>query len=200
MDVSKNGINLVKQFEGLELTAYKALPTEQYWTIGYGHYGPDVRQGEHITEQQAENFLYSDLRNSVNAVNTSVNVPLTQNQFDALVSFVYNVGVPAFNSSTLLKKLNAHDYVGASHEFALWIHSGGNVIQGLVNRRNAEQKLFNTGVPQSTIQNYTIRSGENLTVIAQRMGTTINTLKQLNPQIKNPDLVFAGQVIKVPVK
>lgn len=203
MNLSQVGINLIKSFEGCRLTSYQDVGG--VWTIGYGHTS-NVYANMSITQQQADAFLEQDLQRFSQAVASAVKVPLNQYQFDALVSFCYNVGVHAFATSSLLKRLNRGDYSGACEEMDLWIHAGGKVVQGLVNRRNAEQALFNRVVetpkptPTLVTQNYTIRSGENLTKIASRMGTTVGVLCRLNPQIKNPNLVYAGQVIKVPRK
>jgi lysozyme len=203
VNISQVGINLIKSFEGCRLNSYQDVGG--VWTIGYGHTS-NVHANMSITQQQADAFLEQDLQRFSQAVSSAVKVPLNQYQFDALVSFCYNVGVTAFTTSSLLQRLNRGDYSGACSELDLWIHAGGKVVQGLVNRRNAEQVLFNRTVettktqPTLVTQNYTIRSGENLTKIAARMGTTVNVLCRLNPQIKNPNLVYAGQVIKVPRK
>jgi lysozyme len=196
LQTSQNGIQMIEGFEGLRLNAYQDIVG--VWTIGYGHTA-GVRSGQVISQAQAESFLRSDIASSENGVNDLVHVPLNQNQFDALVSFAFNLGVGALAKSTLLQLLNKGDYKGASGQFDLWVHAGGKVIQGLVNRRNAEQKLFDTPVGP-VIQNYTIRSGENLSVIAKRQNTTVNYLLGLNPQIKNANLIYAGQVIKVPAR
>jgi lysozyme len=196
LQTSQNGIQMIEGFEGLRLNAYQDIVG--VWTIGYGHTA-GVRSGQVISQAQAESFLRSDIASSENGVNDLVHVPLNQNQFDALVSFAFNLGVGALAKSTLLQLLNKGDYKGASGQFDLWVHAGGKVIQGLVNRRNAEQKLFDTPVGP-VIQNYTIRSGENLSVIANRQGTTVSYILSLNPQIKNKNLVYAGQVIKVPAR
>lgn len=139
MKIGINGLNLIKEFEGLKLQAYKC-PAD-IWTIGYGHtagIGPD----DVITEAQANSLLCQDVAASERAVNQYVHVPLTQNQFDALVSFVFNLGVGSFRTSTLLKKLNAGDYDGTAQEFGRWIHAGGKALPGLVRRREAERVLF----------------------------------------------------------
>jgi len=197
--ISQVGIDLIKSFEGCRLTAYKPVSTERYWTIGYGHYGSDVREGQNISQNEAETLLKFDLRIYEKAVNDLVKVSLNQNQFDSLVSFTYNVGREGFRTSTLLQKLNNNDYVGASNEFDKWIHAGGKVLNGLVRRRKAEKDLFLKGSQTtSTTKNYTVRSGENLTKIAQRNNTTIDKIMSLNPQIKNRNVIYAGQVIKVP--
>lgn len=143
--ISNAGITLLKQFEGCRLTAYKALPSEQYYTIGYGHYGPDITANMTITQAQAETMLKSDLKRYEKPVNDYVIVDITQNMFDALVSFTYNCGGAALKGSTLLKKLNAKDYSGAAAEFQKWNKSGNQAIAGLIKRRAAEAELFLKG-------------------------------------------------------
>lgn len=130
----------IKTAEGLRLTAY--LDTGGVWTIGYGHTGKDVREGLTIPLSEAERLLTVDLRVAERHVNEAVQVKLTQNQFDALVSFVYNVGGGAFRSSTLLKLLNAGDYEGAANQFPRWNKDNGKVVAGLTNRRHEERVLF----------------------------------------------------------
>jgi lysozyme len=139
MKTSINGLNLIKNFEGLRRQAYKC--PAGIWTIGYGH-TTDVNVGDVITEMQAISLLSQDVAESERAVNQYVHVPLTQNQFDALVSFVFNLGVGDFRSSTLLKKINAGDDDGAAQEFGRWIHVDGKTLPGLVRRREAERVLF----------------------------------------------------------
>ncbi|MNF24057.1 Lysozyme RrrD [compost metagenome] len=133
----------IKTAEGLRLTAYK--DGGGVWTIGYGHTGADVREGLTIPLSEAERLLTRDLRVAENHVNGAVKVKLTQNQFDALVSFVYNVGGEAFRSSTMLKKLNAGDYLGAADQFPRWNKDNGKVVDGLTNRRREERELFLRG-------------------------------------------------------
>jgi GH24 family phage-related lysozyme (muramidase) len=199
MNISQAGIDLIKSFEGCVLTSYKDV--SGVWTIGYGHTS-GVREGQVITQNDAEVMLKFDVQKYVKGVNENVKVVLNQNQFDALVSFTYNCGVSALRTSTLLERLNQNDFVGASKEFDKWVHAGGKVIQGLVNRRSKEKALFLKPIPKpkATTQNYTIRSGENLSKIAKRFGTTVSTIVKLNPSIKNPNLVYNGQVIKIPIK
>ena len=139
MQVSQTGINLVKKWEGLLTKAYQ--DTGGVWTIGYGH-TKGVTPNMVITEKQAEQFLIEDLQDSVDWVNRLVKVPVNQNQFDALVSFVFNIGPTQFNDSTMLRKLNTKDYNGAANEFKRWKYDNGRVIQGLVNRRADEEKLY----------------------------------------------------------
>lgn len=139
MKIDINGLNLIKHFEGLWLRAYKC--PANIWTIGYGH-TTGVCPDDVITEDQAISLLRKDIAESERAVNQYVHVPLTQNQFDALVSFVFNLGVGNFSTSTLLKKINAGDYDGAAREFGRWVNAGGKALPGLVRRRKAESALF----------------------------------------------------------
>jgi len=141
MKVSNNGINLIKRFEGLELKSYK--DSVGILTIGYGHTHA-VRAGDVITGEQADAFLREDLQVAELTVNTNVKVKLTQGQFDALVSFVFNLGSGNFVKSTLIKKLNAGDYAGAADEFGKWVNAGGKKLPGLVKRRAAEREVFLT--------------------------------------------------------
>jgi len=140
MNISQNTIDLIKHFEGCRLSAYKC--PAGIWTIGYGHTGADVKKGMTITQEQAENLLKQDLVVHTNNVSKLVKVPLTQNQFDALVSFEYNVGYGNFANSTLLKLLNQNKHDEAAKQFLRWKYAKGIVLAGLVKRRNAEMKLF----------------------------------------------------------
>ena len=139
---SDNGFALTRSFEGLRLTAYQDCGG--VWTIGYGHTGPEVRAGLTITETEAEALLRSDVAASETSVNRAVNVPITQNQFDALVDFCFNCGRGNFLSSTLLRQVNLGNTQAATAQFALWVHAGGEVVPGLVRRRKAEAELFAT--------------------------------------------------------
>ncbi len=140
---SSVGINLITSFENLKLIAY--LCPAKVWTIGFGTTvypnGNRVKQGETCTEAEAKAYFAHDLNRFERAVNGSVNVPISQNQFDALVSLTYNIGEGAFKSSTLLKKLNAKDYAGAADQFLVWDKSKGKVLNGLVRRRAAGTRL-----------------------------------------------------------
>lgn len=146
--LSASGVDLIKGFEGLKLNAY--LDSVGVWTIGYGTIkypnGVSVKKGDACTASEAQTYLANDCKVFVNAVNKLVKVPLTQNQFDALVSLVYNIGETAFAGSTLLKKLNAKDYAGAAAQFEVWnkgrVKGKLTVIPGLANRRAAERKVF----------------------------------------------------------
>jgi lysozyme len=149
MKTSQNGLNLIEQSEGVRLTAYQ--DSVGVWTIGYGHTG-NVVSGEICTLQQANEWLAQDVSGAEYVVNTVVTAPLNQNQFDALVDFVFNLGSGNFQSSTLLKLLNSGDYAGASAQFPLWNHAGGVVVAGLTTRRLAEQALFNTPISLPPVQ------------------------------------------------
>lgn len=141
MQTGKRGLKLIKSFEGLELKAYKDVVG--VWTIGYGstHY---VKEGQELAnEEAAEELLAKDLTQYENVVNRAVRVQINQNQFDALVSFTYNLGGGALRKSTLLKKINREaDYLQIKKEFLRWNRAGGRVLNGLVRRRKAEAKLF----------------------------------------------------------
>lgn len=143
MMLSLAGLAHLKQWEGLKLSPYK--DSAGLWTIGYGHLLKNGEWWDSITEAQASQLLAQDVGTAEDAVNSLVKVTLSQPQFDALVSFVYNVGVGAFRRSTLLKLLNAGDYAGAAAQLPLWRKAGGQVIQGLVNRRASEVALFTAG-------------------------------------------------------
>lgn len=144
MNTSQAGIDAIKDYEGVRLKAYD--DGVGVWTIGVGH-TKGVRRGDVITMDQVDEFLRADLEDAEQTVNDRVTVPLTQSQFDALVSFVFNVGSGAFSSSTLLKKLNAGDYDGAADEFLRWNKAGGRVLVGLTKRRISERMMFLTGSP-----------------------------------------------------
>lgn len=143
MTPSEKCLELVKRFEGCKLKAY--LCPANVWTIGYGTTGPEIKEGLEISQDDAENYLRRDLVRFGEEVDAAVKVNITQSQFDALVSFVYNVGPGAFRKSTMLRKLNAGDYLGAALEFPKWNRGGGVVLNGLVRRRAAEQAMFQLG-------------------------------------------------------
>ena len=137
---SAAGLAMTKQLEGLQLTAYQDQVGR--WTIGYGHAGPDVHAGLTITQAQAEQLLERDLAAAVACVNRAVTSGINQNQFDALVDFVFNLGCGSLLSSTLLRQVNAGDFTAAAQQFLLWDHAGGLVVPGLLERRRAELQLF----------------------------------------------------------
>lgn len=137
--ISDAGISAIKQFEGTKLKAYQ--DSVGVWTIGCGH-TKGVRKGDVITEGQCEVLLRQDLQWVEEVISQAVTVPLTQGQYDALCSFIFNVGGGAFKKSTMRKKLNAKDYDGAALEFPRWNKAGGKALKGLTTRRLAEQKMF----------------------------------------------------------
>ncbi len=140
MEYSNNGLAMTKGFEGLRLTAYQDVAG--VWTVGFGHTGPDVHAGMTITQAEADALLRKDLASAVATVNSEAKVPLTQNQFDALVDFCFNAGSGNFLHSTLLRDVNHCDFAAAEAQFGLWVHAGGKVEPGLVRRRQAEAALF----------------------------------------------------------
>jgi len=141
MECSEEGLRLIKHYEGLRLRAYRC--SARVLTIGYGHTA-GVMPDDVISPAQADEYLRQDIRVAENTVNKYVTSPLSQHQFDALVSFVFNLGSGNFSSSTLLAKINARDYSGAASEFLRWTRAGGAVINGLMRRRTAEKLLFET--------------------------------------------------------
>ena len=144
MEISTRGLELIKKSEGLRLQAYQDVIGK--WTIGYGHL---IKLPEekglldfHISETYAENLLLKDVQDAVKCVNDKVLVLLTQSQFDALVSFTFNLGCGALNRSTLLRLLNAGEYARASEQFLLWDKAGGKPVAGLSIRRQEEKRMF----------------------------------------------------------
>lgn len=141
MNYSKDGMKLTESFESCRLTAYQ--DSKGVWTIGWGHtYG--VFAGMTCTQAQADAWLLADVQNAVIHVNEYVKVTLTQAEFDALVDFAFNVGCGNFHGSTMLRLLNAGDYRGAAVEFDKWDMAGGQVVAGLLRRRQAETNEFNS--------------------------------------------------------
>ena len=139
MKTSPKGIALIKEFEGLRLKAY--LCPGEVWTIGYGHIA-GVKPGMLITKTQAEEYLKADLISFERYLN-GLGLALNQNQFDALVSFIYNVGTGNFSNSTLLRKVRANPQENSiMDEFLRWVYSKGRVLPGLQRRRLAEMKLY----------------------------------------------------------
>ncbi len=147
MDISENGYSIIREFEGFRSSAYK--DTGGVWTIGYGTIrypnGDKVKQGDTCTTSQAESWLKNDCKWVDDCLDSSIKVDVNQNQFDALASFVYNIGESAFKSSTLLVKLNSGDYTVAASQLDRWVNDNGKKIKGLVNRRAKEKSLFLKG-------------------------------------------------------
>jgi lysozyme len=139
MKLSKAGADLIKKYEGCRLKAYKC--PAGVWTIGFGHTG-NVKEGQVINQVQADALFDKDVQKFVEGVNKLVKVEINQNQFDALVSFTYNLGIGALKKSTLLQYVNKKQFDKAANEFDRWNKAGGEVLKGLVNRRNSEEALF----------------------------------------------------------
>lgn len=140
MKIGKQGLEMIKEYEGLKLQAYLPTPIDVP-TIGYGH-TKTAYLGMKVTEKGAEALLKQDLKWVEDVVAKNVTVPLTQPQYDALCSFIYNLGGTNFKRSTLLKKLNNKDYKGAADELLRWDKQGSKVLRGLTRRREAERALF----------------------------------------------------------
>ena len=161
------GLALIKRFEGCRLKAYKPVATEKYWTIGWGHYGPDVEEGQTITQAEADALLVADCQRFADAVDDPANCPLTAqlntNQRDALISFTFNCGTGCLR--TLCKSRSLPQICEAMIRYNL---SGGRPLAGLTRRRKAEQELFNTPIEEDDmgIENLT---DEQLIRLAERL-------------------------------
>lgn len=147
MRLSQNGVNFIKSHEALRLKAYQ--DSKGVWTIGWGH-TKNVHPGDVITREQAEQFIRDDfawVERTLNAdLVTGRDKPLvTQNEFDALCSLVFNIGSNAYLESTVRRKIKQGDKMGAAHAFGMWIYSNHKIAPGLVTRRNAERKMFLQG-------------------------------------------------------
>lgn len=138
MNISEKGIALIKRFEGFSATPYRCPAGK--WTIGYGHVIVKNKQIQQLSEEEAHQLLLKDVQRAEDAIRRHVEVKITQKQFDALCSFIYNVGVGAFVRSTLLKKLNRREK--AASEFDRWVYAGKEILPGLIARRQAERELF----------------------------------------------------------
>ncbi len=146
MKLSQAGLDLIKRFEGCKLKAYQ--DAVGIWTIGYGHTGPNVHDGLTITQKQADDILAQDVGRFASGVAANVRVSLTQSEFDALVSFAFNVGLGAFKTSTLLRLLNDNaDRNVVASQFLRWNKAGDKVLEGLTKRRNAVKALFLSKAP-----------------------------------------------------
>lgn len=155
MDISQNGIDLIKHYEGCSLTSYR--DSDNILTIGYGHTG-NVYENEQITQEQADQYFLNDISSFVRMLNNALTVSVSQNQFDALLSFLYNVGpgevgvkdglfhLKSGGPSTLWKMVESKNFEGAASQFTLWCRSGGVVLRGLLARRRSEQNLFSNGI------------------------------------------------------
>lgn len=139
---SREGLELIRSFEGCRVVAYKAVPSERYWTIGYGHYGKDVKSGQRITIDEAEALLRKDVR-PIEEVLNGLRINFKQNQFDALVSWIYNLGIGNFSKSTMksyiVKDMSDELITG---QMVKWYNSGGKPLLGLKRRRVSEANYW----------------------------------------------------------
>lgn len=140
MQLGAAGKALIQSFESCKLIAYQ--DQRNVWTIGWGHTGPDIVEGYTCTQAQADLWFIQDTSFACRAVLSTVDVPLTQNEFDALASFTFNVGAGSEAHSTLIKLLNNGDFQGAADQFLVWNHVNGVANDGLTRRRRAERALF----------------------------------------------------------
>lgn len=148
MEISGRGRQFIREREGLRLKAYR--DGGDVWTIGYGH-TKEVRAGDNISFDKAEVFFEEDIDKAISVIEKYVEVELSQNQFDALTSFIFNVGGTAFAHSTMLKKLNTGDFSGAAEQFDRWVYDNKKKIEGLVARRKLEKALFLLPVEEKKI-------------------------------------------------
>jgi lysozyme len=154
MRTNKAGIDIIKEFEGLRLKAYKCPAA--VWTIGYGHTSmagpPSVKMGMVITKAEADSILKRDLVKYENGVKDAIRVEVTPNQFAACVSLCYNIGIGAFKKSSVARFCNARQWQKAADAFMLWNKAGGRVLPGLTRRRAAEAALFSRGNVKSEVR------------------------------------------------
>lgn len=188
MKMSSVGLDLVKSFEGLYTKAYKC--PAGVWTIGYGHTGKvngkAIKEGMVITEAKATKLLASDMATFEKGVAKLVTVPLNQNQFDALVSFSFNVGLGNLQKSTLLKYVNQRKFSEAGNQFLVWNKAAGRVLAGLTRRRKEERKLFLKPIPKKvTPYTYTkfvkeVQKIANMTVTGKASNSLLRVLPTIN--------------------
>lgn len=188
MKTSQNGIKLLTGFEGCRLHAYKAVPTEPYYTIGYGHYGPDVKADMKITFSMAEEYLKKDLARFENAVNRT-GLTLNQNQFDALVSFTYNCGE---GSLKMLLKGRTINQIGDA--LLLYNKSGGKVLEGLNRRRRKERELFFT--PAQSVSGNKYKVTASVLNVRNGAGTSFKVVRTLKRGTVVSVLSFSGDWAK----
>lgn len=163
---SEEGIKFICQFEGFSAKAY--YDPVGILTIGYGHTGADVKPGMEITKDKAMELMENDLQWAEDAVCKTVRQPISQAQFDALVSFTYNCGAEALATSTLARKLNAGDILGAANEFLKWTKAGGLELPGLVRRREEEKRMFLNGISQSKPSSAKVSIQSKVKILAQQ--------------------------------
>lgn len=179
MRISDKGLDIIKQFEGLRLQAYRCLPSETYLTIGYGHYGADVRLGQTITKAQAEEMLKADMsryEDNVNYHNERYNYNFNQNEFDALVSFCYNIG-----SINQLTNNGKRTKIEIADKMLLYVNSGNiKNVAGLVKRRKLERELFLTPItPAEPLESVTDHININVPKPVIKKGSKGENVKHL---------------------
>lgn len=157
LHLSDSVLNIIKTYEGLSLKACKAISSEQYYTIGYGHYGPEVGANDTITEKEAESLLRKDIEVFENAVSNAVKVGIAQNEFDALVCLAYNIGTGAIADSDSIKFLNKGQKGHACVDIASWRKAGGQILPGLEKRREKEMQIFGEGSDFTLTDNMNVR-------------------------------------------
>lgn len=139
MIINDDGLTIIRVFEGLKLKAYKC--PAGIWTIGYGH-TKNVKEGMQISVQDAERLLMEDIKEAADKITKIISVEINENQFSALISFVFNLGIGSFSRSTLLKLVNTSNFEAAAKEFDKWTLASGRRLDGLKKRRAAEKALF----------------------------------------------------------
>ena len=199
MNISERGLNLIKSYEGCRLTAYKCPANK--WTIGWGHTN-GVYQGMVITQAQADQFLFKDVQRFVNAVNQyQVRFNFNQNQFDALTSFAYNCGEGSL--AAVMSCCNTKKEI--AEECKLYNKSSdGQILNGLVRRREEEYQLFMSGEyvdatsndNVNSVESYIVVPGDTLSAIATKYNTTYQELAKIN-NIADPNSIYVGQVLKI---
>ncbi len=199
MNISERGLNLIKSYEGCRLTAYKCPANK--WTIGWGHTN-GVHQGMVITQAQADQFLFEDVQRFVNAVNQyQVRFNFNQNQFDALTSFAYNCGEGSL--AAVMSCCNTKKEI--AEECKLYNKSSdGQILNGLVRRREEEYNLFMSGEyvdatsndNVNSVESHIVAAGDTLSTIATRYNTTYQELAKIN-NIADPNSIYVGQIIQL---
>lgn len=143
--INQEGLDLIKYYEGFRATAYKPVPTEKYWTVGYGHYGPDVSECMVINRTEGEAILRKDVEETEGVVFKTAPMTINDNMFSACVSLVYNIGRGNWAKSKVLEYIKDGNFGLASEAFMNHVFSGGKRLNGLVRRRKAERLLFDKG-------------------------------------------------------
>ncbi|QBO35708.1 LysM peptidoglycan-binding domain-containing protein [Periweissella cryptocerci] len=203
LKLSANGRKLLQQFEGLRLQAYQ--DSVGVWTIGYGH-TQGVKRGMIITPAQANAYLDADVKTHAAGIYQYIRVKLNQNQFDALVSFHFNLGPHILKGTWLLDYLNQGKWTAASAQMLRFNRAGGVVLLGLKRRREAEVALFlkpdsvhddlGTSAANGKTATYRVKRGDTLSAIAAKYKTSVANLVKLNG-IKNPNAIQVGQLLRL---